>query len=337
MNYTLPELGWRAFYQSQLSESESATDIVRVTEVHRNAVYTLGVNGPGRLSVRGELANNGVAVGDWILSDVETGEAVRVLERQSLLKRRAAREGVTAQLIAANVDTLFIVSSCNADFNPARLERYLAMALQAEIEPVLILTKADMCENPADYLAEAERMMPDLQVLTLDATAPDAADRLAKWCGVGHTVALLGSSGVGKSTLTNTMTGLEILTQTIREDDAKGRHTTTTRSMHAMAGGGWLIDTPGMRSLPLLDVGEGVDRVFADVVALAETCHFRNCAHENEPKCAVQAAIKGGTLDAERLKRWQKLSAEDQLNSEVIAETGARKSGGKRGKSRKGG
>lgn len=333
MNLSLPDLGWTAFFEMQLSDDESETCIpLRVTEVHRNAVYTLGEPGAGRLSVRGELADHGIAVGDWILTDVETGDAVRVLDRKSLLKRRAAREGVKAQLIAANVDTLFIVSSCNADFNEARLERYLAMALQAEVEPVLILTKSDMCDNPSEYLARGEKLMPDLQVLTLDATAPDAAVHLGKWCGGGQTVALLGSSGVGKSTLSNTLTGLEILTQEIREDDAKGRHTTTTRSMHATTAGGWLIDTPGMRSLPLLDVAEGVERVFADIVALAGQCKFRNCAHAAEPKCAVQGAIKSGALDASRLARWQKLAAEDQENSEVIADAGARKSG--RGKRR---
>jgi len=333
MNFSLPDLGWTTFFQTQLSDDEAETCIpLRVTEVHRNAAYTLGKTGAGRLSVRGELADHGIAVGDWVLTDVETGDAVRVLDRKSLLKRRAAREGVKAQLIAANVDTLFIVSSCNADFNEARLERYLAMALQAEVEPVVILTKSDMCDNPSEYLARGEKLMPDLQVLTLDATAPDAAVHLKKWCAEGQTVALLGSSGVGKSTLSNTLTGLEILTQEIREDDAKGRHTTTTRSMHATTAGGWLIDTPGMRSLPLLDVAEGVERVFADIVALAEQCKFRNCAHAGEPKCAVQGAIKNGTLDANRLARWQKLAAEDQENSEVIADAGARKSG--RGKRR---
>lgn len=329
MTHSLQNLGWSAFFQDQ---TEGDAVPLRVREVHRNAVYTLGGGGERHLSVRGPLADHGIAVGDWILTDAQSGEALQVLERKSLLKRRAAREGVKAQLIAANVDTLFIVSSCNADFNPARLERYLAMALQAEVAPVLLLTKSDMCEDAVTYLEQGKKLMPDLPVLTLDATASDTAARLSKWCGAGQTVALLGSSGVGKSTLSNTLTGLEILTQEIREDDAKGRHTTTTRSMHATVFGGWLIDTPGMRSLPLLDVAEGVDRVFADIVSLAATCHFRNCAHAQEPKCAVQSAISAGDLDADRLARWQKLAAEDHLNSEVIADAGGRKQG--RGKRR---
>ncbi|MEO1918209.1 MAG: ribosome small subunit-dependent GTPase A, partial [Paracoccaceae bacterium] len=227
------------------------------------------------------------------------------------------------QLIAANIDTLFIVSSCNADFNIARLERYMALAHQAEVEPILVLTKADLCDNPTEYMARAAELQNVITV-TIDATKGDTVEHLALWCGTGQTVALVGSSGVGKSTITNTMTGLKILTKGIREDDAKGVHTTTARSMYRMVSGGWLIDTPGMRALRLVDAREAVDAVFEDISDLALTCKFNDCKHESEPGCAILAAVKAGTLDTARIGRWQKLVREDECAVEPIAETRAR-------------
>ena len=317
---TLPDLGWTAFFQSQIEieEIETVTPL-RVTEVHRNSILATGADGPTRLPMTGDLADHGVAVGDWLIIDTASEHPLRVLERTSLLSR-ASGDGVSAQLIAANVDTLFIVSSCNADFNIARLERYLALARQAEIEPVVILTKADLCDDPADYQRQAEEGLPGVLVETLVATDPDVAERLAPWCSKGHSVALLGSSGVGKSTLINALSGAEALTQDIRKDDSKGRHTTTRRSMYRTPAGGWVIDTPGMRSLRLTDVAEGVGMVFADVAELATQCKFRDCAHDTEPGCAIQAAIAAGDLDAARLMRWQKLLREDQRHTETLAQ-----------------
>jgi len=268
----------------------------------------------------GDLADHGVAVGDWIVCDKSGGLPVRVMDRKTLLKRRASGAEPSAQLIAANVDTLFIVSSCNADFNIARLERYMALAHQAEIEPVVILTKADLCDDAAEYRERAEAALTGVLVETVIATDPDVAAHLAPWCSSGQTVALLGSSGVGKSTLINALTGAQAATQNIREDDAKGRHTTTRRSMHRTPTGGWVIDTPGMRSLRLADVAEGVDMVFADVAELALNCKFRDCAHDTEPGCAIQGAIAAGDLDPARLMRWQKLRREDARHTETLAQ-----------------
>ncbi len=222
---------------------------------------------------------------------------------------------------------MFITSSCNADFNPARLERYLALALQAGVDPVIVLTKADLADDADDYRRRAEAIMRGVLVEVIDAKSADVLDRLAPFCAKGRTVALLGSSGVGKSTLTNALTGEHAATQEVREDDAKGRHTTTARSMHRTATGGWLIDTPGIRELRLFDVGEGLDEVFEDIVELAEGCRFNDCAHETEPGCAVQAAIAAGTLEPERLRRWQKLQREDRHNTESVAEHRARARG----------
>ncbi len=321
---SLPDLGWSNFFQQQMTLEEAETHApLRVMQAHRNAVEALGVGGPARIAISGAMADAGVSVGDWVLVDAH-GSPARLLERKSVLQRRASGDAPSAQMIAANVDTLFIVSSCNADFNLARLERYLVLARQGDIEPVLVLTKADLCDDPDGFRSRAERDLPGVAVETVVATDPEVAAQLAPWCGRGQTVALLGSSGVGKSTLINALSGAATPTQAIREDDAKGRHTTTRRSMFATPGGAWVIDTPGMRALRLADVAEGVAAVFADVAELARGCKFRDCAHESEPGCAVQAAIAAGDLDAGRLKRWLKLLREDARHTQTLAENRAR-------------
>ena len=325
---SLSDLGWTPFYQSQLSLEECEShQPLRVTEVHRNKLDTLGAAGPEQVPMTGEFADHGVAVGDWVLVETSTRRPVRILDRKSLLQRRAAGNEPSAQLIAANIDTLFITSSCNADFNPARLERYLALALQAGVDPVIVLTKADLADDPDDYRHRAEAIMRGVLVEVINAKSEDVAERLAPFCAKGRTVALLGSSGVGKTTLTNALTGDDAATQAVREDDAKGRHTTTARSMHRTRAGGWLVDTPGMRELRLFDAGEGLDEVFGDILSLAEECRFNDCAHETEPGCAIQAAIAEGQLDPDRLRRWQKLLREDRHNTESVAEHRARSRG----------
>lgn len=315
----LTTLGWRPFFESQVSP-DSGLDPARVLNVHRGRIEVTGERGAMDVEISGKAAELGITVGDWVLID-PAGPVVRErLERQSLFQRRAAGTGGAIQRIAANVDTLFIVTSANRDFNVARIERYLAIAQDAGAFPVVVITKADEAESPAEYAARAGTLSPGLLVEALDARDPHQVDVLRPWCEAGQTIALLGSSGVGKSTLVNTLSDAHQATSGVREDDQRGRHTTTARSMHRLPQGGWLIDTPGMRELQLVDVGEALEDVFADVSALARECRFGDCAHETEPGCAVQTAIAAGTLDPERLRRYLKLQAEDRRNTATLAE-----------------
>lgn len=325
----LAAFGWSNHFQSQLSAAEMTASVpARVLAAHRNG---LDVAAPDLPSLRvppldGETEEGAATVGDWLLLDAANGRPTRVLERRSLFKRRAAGSGVRVQLIAANVDTLLVVTSCNQDFNVARLERYLALAREAGVTPVVVLTKADLTGDTAPYIAAALKLMPGLLVECLDARSGEAAAALGPWCAAGQTVALVGSSGVGKSTLVNTLAGADAaqVTAPIREEDAHGRHTTTGRSLHRLAAGGWLLDTPGMRELQLADAAEGIAEVFADIVALAGRCRFADCAHESEPGCAVRDAISSGALEPERLERFRKLQREEAWNSEAIHERRAR-------------
>ncbi len=225
----------------------------------------------------------------------------------------------TPQLAGANIDTLFIVTSCNADFNVARLERYLALANESGAEPVIILTKADLTDAAETYRAQAAALQRELAVVVVNPKEAGATAMLAPWCGEGRTVALVGSSGVGKSTLVNALAGLasEEAQETggIRARDDKGRHTTTSRSLHAIAGGGWVIDTPGMRTLHVSDAASGLETLFAEITELTHLCRFRDCTHEHEPGCAVQAAVASGAVDPARLARWRKLDAENKAKT----------------------
>ena len=183
------------------------------------------------------------------------------------------------------------------------------------------MTKADLAEDTSSYVEEAGSISAEVAVVALDARATDVAEQLAPWCKPGRTVAFLGSSGVGKSTLTNTLMGdSSVATQGIREDDAKGRHTTTRRQLHLAPGGFLVLDTPGMRELQLTDVTSGIGEVFADLDALSGQCRFRDCCHESEPGCAVRQAISAGDIDPVRVQRWRKLLAEDAFNSASLAE-----------------
>ncbi len=313
----LEVLGWQSFFAQQTDvDALEQTPPVRVTEVHRSGLRVKGDGIDATLPPSVEAT-----VGDWVLLDQVLPQDSVVLERKSLIKRRAPGHDRSVQLIGANIDTVFVVTSCNADFNVARLERFVALAFEAEVAPVIVLTKADLCDDPSGYVEQAEQVSSDVPVLLLDARGGDPAEKLAPWCKPGQTVAFLGTSGVGKSTMVNALSGNQkVETQGIREDDAHGRHTTTYRHLHILPDGACVLDTPGMRELQLTDAATGLGEVFADLEELAAQCKFNDCAHDTEPGCAVTAAIEAGQIDAARLARWQKLVAEDKFNSTTLAE-----------------
>lgn len=301
-------------------DAERLEDLARVAAVHRGGLDVLTADGPLRLRhAPATDEDDRPAAGDFILIDRALERPARILPRTSLFKRKAAGVETRIQLIAANVDTGFIVSSCNADFSPARLERYLAMVREAGAEPVILLTKADLAD-PAPFLDDARAVAGAALVEALDARDGQALDRLGPWIGRGQTVALIGSSGVGKTTLVNTLTGEAAATGTIREDDAKGRHTTRARTLHALTTGGWIIDTPGLRELALADVAAGLSATFEDIEQIEARCRFGDCRHGGEPGCAMAAAIEQGELDPDRWRRFEKLKREAARNDATLAE-----------------
>lgn len=317
--YSLSQLGWKGYFQHQLSlnDLENYT-LGRVAVAERSELVLLTEN--GRLSLPITPSMPAITVGDWLLFDFDH-HFVRLLERFSWLARKAAGRDSYRQLIAANLDTAFIVSSLNQDFNLNRIERYLALVHEAGIEPVVVLTKLDLCDRPEDFIDQVQALNSMLMIIAVNATDESSVAQLNQWIGLGNTVAFIGSSGVGKSTLINSALGDAIQqTSTIRDDDAKGRHTTTSRTLHLLDAGGVLLDTPGMRELQLADCEQGVSETFSDIVDLATDCKFSDCQHQSEPGCAVQAAVESGQLDERRLHNYQKLIKEQAFNTATLSE-----------------
>lgn len=315
---SLADLGWSDFFGDQLLPDEARALPVRIANVHRTRMSGMSQVGPVRLALPARSTTGDFAVGDWVLADPQTFAMQRRLARKTVLARRT-EANPAPQLAGANIDTLFIVTSCNAEFNVARLERYVALANEAGIAPVILLTKADLIKDAGSYREQAAALQRGLPVVVCNPRHGQAAGDLQAWCGRGQTVALVGSSGVGKSSMVNALAGLapDQLQQTgsIREHDAQGRHTTTSRSLHAMSGGGWVIDTPGIRTLHVSDATAGIDELFAEITELAPLCRFRDCTHAHEPGCAVRTAVAEGTLNPERVARWRMMVAENRSNT----------------------
>lgn len=261
------------------------------------------------------------AVGDFVMVDWNEGggNAVirHILDRRSCFIRKAAGAARQEQVIAANIDTVFLCMSLNRDFNLRRMERYLSIAWESGAVPVIVLTKSDLCTDTAGRLSEVSCVAAGADIIVTGAVEQNGCEQLYKYITNGKTVAFIGSSGVGKSTLINCLLGEERLcTGGLRNDD-KGRHTTTHRELILLPGGGMVIDTPGMRELGMWDSGEGIDRTFSDIEALALKCRFRDCSHSGEPGCAVQQSIENGELSADRLSSYRKLKNEDMYSQDA--------------------
>jgi ribosome biogenesis GTPase len=281
---------------------------------------------------KGELP----AVGDWVAVAARVSEGRgtihAVLPRTGCFVRKEAGVVTEEQVLAANVDTAFLVTGLDGNFNVRRIERYLTLAWESGASPVVVLNKADICADVAQRVSEVETATGGVPVLALSALTAEGLQALQPHLEPAKTVVFLGSSGVGKSTIINHLLGEERLrVQEVREDDSRGRHTTTNRELHLLPGGALVIDTPGMRELQLWGTEEGLERAFADIEELAQQCRFRDCGHAHEPGCAVRAAVADGRLDAKRLKSYEKLRRElehlalrqdDQLRRRVNRERG---------------
>ena len=307
--YELSELGWTPELAEQL---EPGLEPGRIAAEHRGAFDVWTADAAIRCGLPGRFLHDGtdVAVGDWV--GVGDGLIRQVLPRRSAIIRNAAGLTTTAQTLAANVDVAFVVSSLGPDLEPRRIERYLVSIWETGASPEIVLTKADRLEDPWALVAEVEAVALGVPVHVVSALTVQGCDALRARVEPGKSAVLLGSSGVGKSTLVNRWLGEEIMATTeTREDDDEGRHTTTHRQLLLLPGGGLVIDSPGLRELQLWDVGTaGLDATFSDVEELAAECRFGDCSHEHEPGCAVLAALESGALPHERFHSWRKLQRE---------------------------
>ena len=295
-------------------------EAARVVAEDRGSYVVRAAAGERRASVTGRFmfdagddASAYPAVGDWVAVDVRPdGASVHaVLPRRTSIVRHAPGRRTVAQVLAANIDVVFVVASVNRDLNLRRLERYLGVAWESGAEPVVVLSKADLAEDLERALADVEPVAIGAAVVAVSAVSGLGLDPIRERIGPGTTVAFIGSSGVGKSTLLNVLAGEELASvAAIRDDDARGRHTTTRRQLHPLPGGGLVLDTPGMRELALWEGDDGLERSFGDLEELAATCRFSDCGHVGEPGCAVAAALDSGRLESGRLESWRKLERE---------------------------
>jgi ribosome biogenesis GTPase len=307
--FDLSELGWTPDLAENL---EPGLEPGRVAAAHRGAFDVWLEAGEVRSRLPGKLLHEGleVAVGDWV--GVADGLIRAVLPRRSAIVRNAAGLTTTGQTLAANVDLAFVVSSLGPDLEPRRIERYLVTIWESGATPEIVLTKADRMEDPWELVAEVEAVALGVPVHVVSAVTGQGCDALRARIQPGQTAVLLGSSGVGKSTLVNRWLGEDVMaTNETREDDDEGRHTTTVRQLLVLPGGGLVLDSPGIRELQLWDVGaSALDATFSDIEEFAAECRFGDCSHQHEPGCAVLAAVESGALAPERLQSWRKLQRE---------------------------
>ena len=335
----LAGLGWNERLDAILASEAPGLVPARVLTEERGLYLIVSETGERPASPSGRLRHDAEldptaawpAVGDWVALEPGTGDhglIQRVLSRRTAVIRRSPGDRrLPAQVLAANVDVAFVVTSMNADFNPRRLERYLAVAWESGATPVVLLSKADLVDDAVSFRIAAEAVAAAVEVVAVSVVTGEGLDSVRAHLGPGRTVAFIGSSGVGKSSIVNALAGEALLDiAAIREDDARGRHTTTRRQLIQLADG-LLIDTPGLRELGVLD-GDGVSTAFEDVEGVAAGCRFNDCQHRSEPGCAVRAALHDGTLQLDRLDAYNKLQREARravLATDAIARRAERK------------
>jgi ribosome biogenesis GTPase len=321
--YGLARLGWGADFEQEFEQYEAAGLVPgRVAVQHRGAYDVLAAGGEVRAGLPGKMLHDAgdvadlPAVGDWVALDppIEGRSTIRaVLSRRTSFVRTMASDQhrlSEQQVVAANVDTVFLVSALVDDYNLRRLERYLVLAWESGAQPVVVLTKADLSDDVDGAVMEVESVAVGVPVHAVSNVTGEGVDELRPYFAGNRTVAALGSSGVGKSTLINSLSGEEVMETGAVRRDGRGRHTTTRRELIAVPGGGFFLDTPGMRELQLAEASGGIEEAFDDLYELFSRCRFSDCAHDQEPGCAVNAALREGRLDAERWKSFQKLQRE---------------------------
>ena len=319
---TAEDLGWNSFFAVHLGPGDCEPFVpARVVGEEKNSFRLWSEAGEWLAEVAGKMLHEVVergdlpVVGDWVVARPRPGgnRAVihRILTRRTKFSRQAAGKRASEQIIAANIDCAFIVTSLNRDFNSRRIERYLTLTWESGARPIILLSKADLCPEPARFVDEVASVAPGAPVHAISAVTGEGLDEILKYLTKGQTGVLLGSSGVGKSTLINSLSGGEKLrVAPIRESDDRGRHTTTSRQLILLPGAGMIIDTPGLRELQLWQSEEGLDHSFQDIRSLAAGCRYRDCRHQTEPGCAVLEALDEGILSAERLASYRKLQKE---------------------------
>jgi ribosome biogenesis GTPase len=309
----LHKLGWDEGWEASFADHRAAGLVpARVAIQHRGAYDLIAEAGETRASATTRLfkSDDLPAVGDWVGLDPATNLVEAVLERRTLISRKEVLHAAREQVLAANIDVAFLVQALPLDFNVRRLERYLAMAWESGAQPIVLLTKTDLVDDITPYLEEVETItLGSCPALAVSAKTGAGLDQLRPWLEPNRTAVLLGSSGVGKSTIVNALAGAELLaTKEVREDDHRGRHTTSHRELIVLEAGGVILDTPGIRELQLWDAD--LEQTFADVDEIAANCRFSDCNHDQEPGCAIRAALDDGSLAAERWQSYVKLQRE---------------------------